>query len=90
MSTRTSNPHDFVLWFTKSKFENQALVDSLGQGYPGWHIECSAMSMEYLGEQIDIHTGESTIQIHHTNEIAQSEGATGKTWVNIWLHNEFR
>ncbi|HPO03811.1 MAG TPA: cysteine--tRNA ligase, partial [Treponemataceae bacterium] len=86
------NPHDFVLWFTKSKFENQALVwDSpWGKGYPGWHIECSAMSMEYLGEQIDIHTGGiDHIQIHHTNEIAQSEGATGKTWVNFWLHNEF-
>ena len=86
------NPFDFVLWFTKSKFENQALVwDSpWGRGYPGWHIECSAMSMEYLGEQFDIHTGGiDHIQIHHTNEIAQSEGATGKTWVNYWLHNEF-
>jgi len=86
------NPFDFVLWFTKSKFENQALVwDSpWGRGYPGWHIECSAMSMEYLGEQFDIHTGGiDHIQIHHTNEIAQSEGATGKKWVNYWLHNEF-
>ncbi|MGP1593964.1 MAG: cysteine--tRNA ligase [Treponema sp.] len=86
------NPHDFVLWFTKSKFENQALVwDSpWGTGYPGWHIECSAMSMKYLGEQFDIHTGGiDHIRIHHTNEIAQSEGATGKKWVNYWLHNEF-
>ncbi len=86
------NPYDFVLWFTKSKFENQALTwDSpWGRGYPGWHIECSAMSMKYLGEQFDIHTGGiDHIQIHHTNEIAQSEGATGKTWVNYWLHNEF-
>lgn len=86
------NPHDFVLWFTKSKFENQALTwDSpWGRGYPGWHIECSAMSMKYLGEQFDIHTGGiDHIQIHHTNEIAQSEGATGKKWVNYWLHNEF-
>lgn len=86
------NPYDFVLWFTKSKFENQALVwDSpWGRGYPGWHIECSAMSMEYLGEQFDIHTGGiDHIQIHHTNEIAQSEGATGRKWVNYWLHNEF-
>ncbi len=86
------NPFDFVLWFTKSKFENQALVwDSpWGRGYPGWHIECSAMSMEYLGEQFDIHTGGiDHIQIHHTNEIAQSEGATGRKWVNYWLHNEF-
>lgn len=86
------NPYDFVLWFTKSKFENQALTwDSpWGRGYPGWHIECSAMSMHYLGEQFDIHTGGiDHIQIHHTNEIAQSEGATGKHWVNYWLHNEF-
>ncbi len=86
------NPYDFVLWFTKSKFENQALVwDSpWGRGYPGWHIECSAMSMEYLGEQFDIHTGGiDHIPIHHTNEIAQSEGATGKQWVRYWLHNEF-
>jgi cysteinyl-tRNA synthetase len=86
------NPYDFVLWFTKSKFENQALTwDSpWGRGYPGWHIECSAMSMKYLGKQFDIHTGGiDHIQIHHTNEIAQSEGATGEKWVNYWLHNEF-
>ena len=86
------NPHDFVLWFTKSKFENHALTwDSpWGRGYPGWHIECSAMSMKYLGEQFDIHTGGiDHIPIHHTNEIAQSEGATGRKWVNYWLHNEF-
>ncbi|MDR0442720.1 MAG: cysteine--tRNA ligase [Treponema sp.] len=87
------NPHDFVLWFTKSKFENQALVwDSpWGRGYPGWHIECSAMSMKYLGENFDIHAGGiDHIPIHHTNEIAQSEAATGKKpWVNFWLHNEF-
>ena len=86
------NPYDFVLWFTKSKFENQALVwDSpWGRGYPGWHIECSAMSMKYLGEEIDIHTGGiDHIPIHHTNEIAQSEGATGHKWVHYWLHNEF-
>ncbi len=86
------NPADFVLWFTKSKFENQALTwDSpWGRGYPGWHIECSAMSMKYLGQQFDIHTGGiDHIPVHHTNEIAQSEGATGKKWVNYWLHNEF-
>ena len=87
------NPHDFVLWFTKSKFENQALVwDSpWGRGYPGWHIECSAMSIKYLGEQFDIHAGGiDHIPIHHTNEIAQSEAATGKSpWVRYWLHNEF-
>ncbi|MDR2095572.1 MAG: cysteine--tRNA ligase [Treponema sp.] len=87
------NPEDFVLWFTKSKFENQALVwDSpWGKGYPGWHIECSAMSIRYLGEQFDIHAGGiDHINIHHTNEIAQSEAATGKhPWVQFWLHNEF-
>ncbi|MDR3145183.1 MAG: cysteine--tRNA ligase [Treponema sp.] len=87
------NPRDFVLWFTKSKFEDQALVwDSpWGRGYPGWHIECSAMSMKYLGEQFDIHAGGiDHIPIHHTNEIAQSEAATGKRpWVNFWVHNEF-
>ncbi|MDR2434881.1 MAG: cysteine--tRNA ligase [Treponema sp.] len=87
------NPHDFVLWFTKSKFENQALIweSPWGRGYPGWHIECSAMSMKYLGEQFDIHSGGiDHIPIHHTNEIAQSEAATGKKpWVGCWLHNEF-
>lgn len=92
------NPHDFVLWFTKSKFENQALTwDSpWGRGYPGWHIECSAMSQKYLGTHFDIHTGGiDHIPVHHTNEIAQSEGAmTAKEraegpWVNFWLHNEF-
>jgi cysteinyl-tRNA synthetase len=87
------NPRDFVLWFTKSKFENHALVwDSpWGRGYPGWHIECSAMSIKYLGEQFDIHAGGiDHIPIHHTNEIAQSEAATGKApWVKYWIHNEF-
>lgn len=86
------NPHDFVLWFTKSKFENQALIwDSpWGRGYPGWHIECSAMSMKYLGESFDIHAGGiDHVPIHHTNEIAQSESATGKPWVKYWLHAEF-
>lgn len=86
------NPFDFVLWFTKSKFENQALVwDSpWGRGYPGWHIECSAMSMKYLGETFDIHAGGiDHVPIHHTNEIAQSEAATGKPWVRYWMHAEF-
>ncbi|MHB9296137.1 Cysteine--tRNA ligase [Pillotina sp. SPG140] len=84
---------DFVLWFTKSKFEHQALLwDSpWGKGYPGWHIECSAMSIKYLGEQFDIHAGGiDHIPVHHTNEIAQSEAATAKhPWVNYWVHNEF-
>lgn len=86
------NPHDFALWFTRSKFQNQALVwDSpWGRGYPGWHIECSAMSVKYLGETFDIHAGGiDHIPIHHTNEIAQSEAATGKQWVRCWVHNEF-
>jgi cysteinyl-tRNA synthetase len=86
------NPADFVLWFTKSKFDGQAMVwDSpWGRGYPGWHIECSAMSMRYLGETFDIHAGGvDHIPVHHTNEIAQSEAATGKKWVNYWVHNEF-
>lgn len=86
------NPADFALWFTKSKFDGQAMVwDSpWGRGYPGWHIECSAMSMKYLGESFDIHAGGiDHVPIHHTNEIAQSEAATGKKWVNYWMHNEF-
>jgi cysteinyl-tRNA synthetase len=86
------NPHDFVLWFTNSKFEHQAMQwDSRwGRGYPGWHLECSAMSMKYLGDRIDIHCGGvDHINVHHTNEIAQSEGVTGQPWVNYWLHGEF-
>ncbi|MCF6334962.1 MAG: cysteine--tRNA ligase [Spirochaetales bacterium] len=92
VDSNKKNPHDFVLWFTRSKFEHQAMVwDSpWGRGYPGWHIECSAMSMKYLGEQFDIHCGGiDHISIHHTNEIAQSEAATGRKWVNYWMHNEF-
>ncbi|OHD13694.1 MAG: cysteine--tRNA ligase [Spirochaetes bacterium GWB1_48_6] len=86
------NPKDFALWFTKGKFEDQAMVwDSpWGKGYPGWHIECSAMSIKYLGEHFDIHCGGvDHIPVHHTNEIAQSEGAVGHKWVNYWLHAEF-
>jgi len=86
------NSYDFVLWFTKSKFENQALLweSPWGTGYPGWHIECSTMSMKYLGEQFDIHAGGvDHIAVHHTNEIAQSESATGRKWVNYWMHAEF-
>ena len=86
------NPRDFVLWVTNSKFENHILnwESPWGVGYPGWHIECSAMSMKYLGDTIDIHCGGvDHIPIHHTNEIAQSEAATGKKWVNYWMHGEF-
>ena len=86
------NPKDFVLWFTNSKFGEQAMMwDSpWGRGYPGWHIECSAMSMKYLGKHFDIHCGGiDAIPVHHTNEIAQSEAATGEKWVNYWCHGEF-
>jgi cysteinyl-tRNA synthetase len=86
------NPLDFVLWFTNSKFKNQIMQwDSpWGRGFPGWHIECSAMSMKYIGERIDIHCGGvDHIPVHHTNEIAQSEAAIGHKWVNYWVHGEF-
>ena len=86
------NSKDFVLWFTNSKFgEQQMMWDSpWGRGYPGWHIECSAMSMKYLGESFDIHCGGiDAIPVHHTNEIAQSEAATNHKWVNYWIHGEF-
>ena len=83
------NKNDFVLWFTKSKFEDQALKwDSpWGVGYPGWHIECSCISMKYLGEYMDIHCGGvDNIFPHHTNEIAQSESYLGHKWCNYWFH----
>lgn len=86
------SPRDFVLWFTKSKHKEQAMIWSSpwGEGFPGWHIECSAMASKYLGERFDIHTGGiDHVPVHHTNEIAQSESAFGHKWVNYWLHNEF-
>lgn len=92
------NPEDFGLWFTRSKFENQAMTwDSpWGRGYPGWHIECSAMAMRYLQERFDIHCGGiDLIPVHHTNEIAQAEAAleidpqSSERWVNYWCHGEF-
>lgn len=86
------SPQDFVLWFTKSKFENQAMKwDSpWGIGYPGWHIECSVISLKNLGDQMDIHCGGvDHIPVHHTNEIAQTESYTGKPWVKYWWHGEF-
>lgn len=92
VDSNKKNPKDFVLWFTNSKFGDQAMMwDSpWGRGYPGWHIECSAMSMKYLGEHFDIHCGGiDAIPVHHTNEIAQSEAATGKKWVDYWCHGEF-
>lgn len=93
------NPTDFVLWFGNSKFKDQAMKwpSPWGIGFPGWHIECSAMATKYLGTQIDIHCGGTDhVSIHHTNEIAQTEGslcACGtpckERWVRTWLHNEF-
>lgn len=85
------NQADFALWFTTSKFENHELLwDSpWGKGYPGWHIECSGISIKYLGEHLDIHGGGvDNIFPHHTNEIAQSESYLGHKWCNYWFHNE--
>ena len=85
------NPFDFGLWFTLSKFSNQAMKwDSpWGVGYPGWHIECSGISSQYLGEYLDIHCGGiDNIFPHHTNEIAQSEAYFGHKWCNYWIHGE--
>jgi cysteinyl-tRNA synthetase len=87
--TNKKNKNDFVLWFTKSKFEDQALKwDSpWGVGYPGWHIECSCISIKHLGEYMDIHCGGvDNIFPHHTNEIAQSESYLGHKWCNYWFH----
>ena len=87
--TNKRNKNDFVLWFTKSKFEDQALKwDSpWGVGYPGWHIECSGISMKHLGDDLDIHCGGIDNAFpHHTNEIAQSESYLGHKWCNYWMH----
>jgi cysteinyl-tRNA synthetase len=87
--TNKKNKSDFVLWFTKSKFDNQELKwDSpWGVGYPGWHIECSGISIKHLGEYMDIHCGGvDNIFPHHTNEIAQSESYLGHKWCNYWFH----
>lgn len=84
------NPNDFVLWFTKSKFEDQAQKwDSpWGVGYPGWHIECSCIAMKHLGEYLDIHCGGiGNAFPHHTNEIAQSEAIVGHKWCTHWMHS---
>ena len=83
------NKADFVLWFTKSKFDDQELKweSPWGVGYPGWHIECSCISMKYLGERLDIHCGGIDNAFpHHTNEIAQSEAYLGHKWCNYWMH----
>ena len=85
------NKNDFVLWFTKSKFDSQELKweSPWGIGYPGWHIECSGISIKYLGEYLDIHCGGvDNIFPHHTNEIAQSESYLGHKWCGYWFHPE--
>ena len=87
--TNKRNKNDFVLWFTKSKFEDQALKwDSpWGVGYPGWHIECSGIALKHFGEDLDIHCGGIDNAFpHHTNEIVQSEGYLGHKWCNYWVH----
>lgn len=89
---RKRNPADFVLWFSDSKYPNQIMKwnSPWGIGFPGWHIECSAMASKHLGKHIDIHCGGiDHIRVHHTNEIAQSECCHGHQWVNYWLHGEF-
>ncbi len=87
------NPADFSLWFKRvGKFADHTMYwqSPWGDGFPGWHIECSAMSMAYLGETIDIHTGGiDHIPVHHENEIAQSECATGHEFVHFWVHHDF-
>jgi len=86
------NPTDFALWkFSPKDSKRQMEWDSpWGVGFPGWHLECSAMSMKFLGEQLDIHCGGTDhIDVHHTNEIAQSEAATGKPFFNFWMHGAF-
>ncbi len=87
------HPADFALWFKRvGRFTDHAMhwESPWGDGFPGWHIECSAMAMKYLGESFDIHTGGiDHIPVHHENEIAQSEAATGKQFVNVWIHHAF-
>lgn len=92
MSDEKRNPTDFALWkFSPKDKKRQMEWDSpWGVGFPGWHIECSAMAMKYLGNTLDIHCGGiDHVTIHHTNEIAQSEAATGQKYVNYWVHGEF-
>lgn len=90
--TYKKNPADFGLWFTNSKFNDQAMKwDSpWGIGYPGWHIECSNIAIHFLGEYLDIHCGGiDNIFPHHSNEIAQSEAYLGHKWCNYWMHGEY-
>ena len=89
VETDKESPEDFALWKAKKPGE-PFWTSPWGEGRPGWHIECSAMSMKYLGETFDIHCGGKDLLFpHHENEIAQSEGATGKKYVNYWMHNGF-
>jgi len=91
-NTEKRNPADFTLWKFSGKEDHrqQEWPSPWGIGFPGWHIECSAMSMKYLGETFDIHTGGiDHIPVHHTNEIAQAEAVTGKKFVNLWMHHGF-
>lgn len=86
------SPTDFALWkfLPKDKKRQQEWDSPWGKGFPGWHIECSAMAMKYLGETFDIHCGGiDHVRVHHTNEVAQSEAATGKQFAHFWLHGEF-
>jgi len=84
------NPSDFALWITNQPKHLMQWDSPWGRGFPGWHIECSAMSMKYLGDEIDIHTGGiDHIPVHHTNERAQNFAATGKEVVHYWMHNAF-
>jgi cysteinyl-tRNA synthetase len=84
------SPHDFALWVLNQPHHLMQWDSPWGRGYPGWHIECSAMSMKYLGETLDIHSGGlDHIPVHHENEIAQSESATGKPFVRYFVHNAF-
>ncbi len=84
------NPSDFALWKVNQPNHIMQWDSPWGRGYPGWHLECSAMSMKYLGETLDLHSGGiDHIPVHHTNEIAQSEGATGQTFVRYWVHANF-
>ena len=93
LDVKKRNPADFALWFkTTGRFKDHVMrwPSLWGEGFPGWHIECSAMCMKYLGETVDIHAGGiDHITVHHENEIAQSEAATGKQFVRYWFHNDF-
>lgn len=93
IDSEKKNPTDFALWFFRvDRFKDHTMhwESPWGDGFPGWHIECSAMSMQYLGETLDIHAGGiDHIPVHHENEIAQSEAATGRPFVRHWFHNNF-